>query len=61
VETAAPFDKYLCIEASTKGKKTARSIIHFEICGNEVISLQKVSSGNPDNIKKHFNKAAFGT
>ena len=34
VETATPFDKYLCIEASTKGKKTARSIIQFEICGN---------------------------
>jgi hypothetical protein len=40
VETAAPFEEYLCIEASTIGKKIARSIIEFEICGNQVIYLQ---------------------
>jgi hypothetical protein len=61
VETTAPFEEHLCIEASTIGKKTARSIIEFEICGNQVISLQKVSSGFPDKITKHYYKAKSGT
>jgi hypothetical protein len=61
VETAVPFDKYLCIEASTKGKKIARSIIQFEVCGNSDISLQKKSSSTPDKITKYFSKAAFST
>ena len=61
VETAVPFEKYLCIEASTIGEKTARSIINFEICGNQVISLQKARSSTPEKITKHYGKAISGT